>query len=256
MKKLLFWMVLIVGVIAVIGACSKSDDSKSSDDATASVTSCSDTASGSITGIDNQSISGTYSHVLKYAGTPGVDNSTGCTDNATLLGVYSSSMPTGAASYNQLRVVTSSTSFADVYKSYSDTACSTEMASLVIGNTEVAIGDNVTGLTTGDASNGTTGTKATSKQYCMKGKGTTDNGTAWLNTYTSGSGLTYVTGEEKITQASGTTYYYLWHSDNSSKSQVGTSGYQDFLGNSWRSESSTSAYPTDWTNGGVDAFQR
>ncbi len=27
MKKLLFWMVLIVGVIAVIGACSKSDDS-------------------------------------------------------------------------------------------------------------------------------------------------------------------------------------------------------------------------------------
>ena len=255
MKKLLFWMVLIVGVIAVIGACSKSDDSKSSD-ATATVTSCSDTASGSITGIDNQSVSGTYSLMLKYAGTPGVDNSTGCTDNATLLAVFSSSMPTGAASYNQLRVVTSSTTFADVYKSYSDTACSSEMASLVIGYTDVTIGDNVTGLTTGDASIGTTGTKATSKQYCMKGKGTTDNGTAWLNTYTSGSGLTYVTGEEKITAASGDTYYHLWHSDNTSKSQGG-SGYSNFLGNVWRDRVSKSAYATDWTaSGAMDGFQR
>ena len=254
MKKLLFWMVLIVGIVALIGSCAKKDNSTAAT-ATATVTSCSDTASGSITGIDNQSLSGTYSHILKYAGTPGVDNSTGCTDNATLLAVYSSSMPTGAASYNQLRVVTSSTSFADVYKSYSDTACSTEMASLVIGNTEVAIGDNVTGLTTGDASIGTTGTKATSKQYCMKGKGTTDAGTTWLNTYTSDSGITYVTGEEKISGASGATYYHLWHSDNTSKRQV--SEYPDFLGNVWRERQSSSAYPTDWTDSGaLDAFQR
>ena len=256
MKKLLFWMVLIVGVIAIIGACSKSDDSSSSDDATASVTSCSDTASGSITGIDNQSISGTYSLMLQYGPAGGVDNSTGCTSNTTLLSSFSSSMATGAASFNQLKVVTSSTSFANVYKSYSDTACSSEMASLVIGNTDVTILDNVTGLTTGDASIGTTGTKATSKQYCMKGKGTTDNGTAWLNTYTSGSGLTYVTGEEKITAASGDTYYHLWHSDNTSKSQGG-SGYSNFLGNVWRDRVSKSAYATDWTaSGAMDGFQR
>ena len=252
MKKLLFWMVLIVGVIAVIGACSKSDDSKSS--ATASVTSCSDTASGSITGIDNQSISGTYSLMLQYGPLGGVDNSTGCTSNTTLQANFSSKMPSGAASFNQLRVVTSSTSFADVYKSYSDTACSSEMASLVIGNTDVTIGDNVTGLTSGDASIGTTGTKATAKQYCQKGKGTTDNGTAWLNTFTSGSGLTYVTGEEKITAASGDTYYHLWHSDNTSKKAP---DYSSFIGNSWRARVSSSAYPTDWTDSGaIDAFQR
>ena len=77
MKKLLFWTVLIVGVIAVIGACSKSDESSSSDATASTVTSCSDTASGSITGIDNQSVSGTYSLMSKYTGTPGVDNSTG-----------------------------------------------------------------------------------------------------------------------------------------------------------------------------------
>ena len=256
MKKALIYFTMIVGIIAVVGACKKSDDSSSSAATASTVTSCSDTASGSITGIDNQSVSGTYSLMSKYTGTPGVDNSTGCTDNASLLAVFSSSMPTGAASYNQLRVVTSSTTFADVYKSYSDTACSSEMAYLVIGYTDVTIGDNVTGLTTGDASIGTTGTKATAKQYCMKGKGTTDNGTAWLNTYVSSSGITYVTGEEKISGASGATYYHLWHSDNSSKSQ-GSGGYSDFLGNAWRQRSSSSAYPTDWTDSSAqDVFQR
>ena len=254
MKKLLFWVVLIVGVIAVIGACSKSDDSKSSDDATASVTSCSDTASGSITGIDNQSVSGTYSVMLQYVGYGDIDNDTGCTTNSGILGGFSSYVANGYASFNYFRVVTSSTTFATVIKSYSDTACSSEMASLVVGYTDVTIGDNVTGLTTGDASIGTTGTKATSKQYCMKGKGTTDNGTAWLNTYTSGSGLTYVTGEEKITAASGDTYYHLWHSDNTSKKAP---DYSSFIGNSWRARVSSSAYPTDWTDSGaIDAFQR
>ena len=253
MKKIIFWLAMIVSKISVIGACKKSDDSTA---ATSTVTSCSDTASGTITGLDNQSVSGTYSVMLQYVGYGDIDNDTGCTTNTTLLSNFSSKMPTGAVSFNQLRVVTSSTSFADVYKSYSDTACSSEMASLVIGNTDVTIGDNVTGLTTGDASIGTTGTKATAKQYCQKGKGTTDNGTAWLNTYTSGSGLTYVTGEEKITQASGTTYYYLWHSDNSSKSE-GSGGYSDFLGNAWRQRSSSSAYPTDWTDSSAqDVFQR
>ena len=130
MKKALINFTIIVGIIAFIGACKKSDDSSST--AASTVTSCSETASGSITGIDNQSVSGTYSLMLKYAGTPGVDNSTGCADNATLLAVFSSSMPTGAASYNQLRVVTSSTTFADVYKSYSDTACSSAMALIII----------------------------------------------------------------------------------------------------------------------------
>ena len=252
-------MVLIVGVIAVIGACSKSDDSTTAAAtaaATSTPTSCSSTASGSITGIDNQSVSGSYSQMLQYAGTSGVDNDTGCTTNTDILGGYSSHVANGYGSFNMFRVVTSSTSYATVTKSYSDTSCSTEMASLVIGYTDVTIVDNVTGLTTGNASNGTTGTKATAKQYCMKGKGTTDNGTAWLNTYTSNSGITWVTGEEQITGASGATYYHLWHSDNSSKSQ-GDGGYSDFLGNAWRQRSSSSAYPTDWTDSGAqDVFQR
>lgn len=256
MKKLLFWMVLIVGVIAVIGACSKSDESTTAA-ATSTPTSCSSTASGSITGIDNQSVSGTYSVMLQYAGISGIDNDTGCTTSAGIMAGFSSQVASGASSFNYLKVVTSSTTYATVMKSYSDTSCSTEMASLVIGYTDVTIGDNVTGLTTGDGSIGTTGTKATSKQHCMKGKGTTDNGTAWLNTYTSNSGITWVTGEEQITGASGATYYHLWHSDNSSKSSAGGGNYPDFTGNAWRERVSTSAYPTDWTDSGaIDAFQK
>ena len=89
MKKLLFWMVLIVGVIAVIGACSKSDDSTTAA-ATITPTSCSSTASGSITGIDNQSVSGTYSVMLQYAGISGIDNDIGCTTSTGIMAGFSS----------------------------------------------------------------------------------------------------------------------------------------------------------------------
>ena len=258
MKKIFFWMVLIVGIVTLIGSCAKKEETEStaSTASTAStVTSCSETASGTITGIDNMSISGSYSLMLNYGEMSGIDNTTGCVSNASLLSAFSANVSTDALSFNIWRIVTSSTSFATVWKSYTDTACSTEATSFVIGDTIQTIGDNVTGLTTGSSLIGTTGTKATSKQYCMKGKGTTDNGTAWLNTFTSGSGLTYVTGEEKISSGSGQTYYHLWHSDNTSKRQV--SGYPDFLGNVWRERQSSSAYPTDWTDSGaLDAFQR
>ena len=69
--------------------------------------------------------------------------------------------------------------------------------------------------------------------------------------------ITWVTGEEQITGASGTTYYHLWHSDNSSKSSAGGGNYPDFTGNAWRERVSSSAYPTDWTDSGaIDAFQK
>ena len=93
---------LIVGIISFIGAC-KSDDSSSSTAST--VTSCSETASGSITGIDNQSVSGTYSLMLKYDGTPGVDNSTGCVSAAGLLSAFSANVSTDAQSFNYWKMI-------------------------------------------------------------------------------------------------------------------------------------------------------
>ena len=54
MKKLLFWMVLIVGIVALIGSCAKKDEETA---ASTSVTST--TASGSIT-VGSETLSGTY----------------------------------------------------------------------------------------------------------------------------------------------------------------------------------------------------
>ena len=81
MKKALIYFTLVVGITAIIGACKKSDD-----DSTASntPTSCSETASGTITGIDNMSLSGSYSMMLQYGERSGIDNSTGCTSDAGL----------------------------------------------------------------------------------------------------------------------------------------------------------------------------
>ena len=254
MKKLLFWMVLIVGVIAVIGACSKSDDSKSSAATASAPTSCSDTASGTITGIDNMSISGSYSIMLNYGEADGVDNSTGCVSNASLLSTFSANVSTDAQSFNIWRIVTSSTTFATVWKSFTDTACSTEATSFVIGDTIQTIGDNVTGLTTGDYSIGTTGTKVTTKQSCVKGKGSTEAGVTWLKGFGS---MDVTLGEEKLGSGSGSTYYYLWHADNSSKRPNSSmNGVVDYTGKAWRSRGSSDAQPTDWTAGGAqDGFQ-
>ena len=59
MKKKIFWLTMIVGIIAVIGACKKSDDSTTT---AACSSSLSTTASGTLTGLTS---------------TMGVDNATG-----------------------------------------------------------------------------------------------------------------------------------------------------------------------------------
>jgi len=58
MKKLLFWIVLIVGIVALIGSCAKKSDTSSTTTPTTYVTT--DTgASGSIT-VGSETMSGTY----------------------------------------------------------------------------------------------------------------------------------------------------------------------------------------------------
>ena len=260
MKKIIFRFTLIVGIIAVVGACKKSDDSTTAATAACTaVSACSSTASGTITGIDNRSLSGTYDMFLKFrAYIGGVDNDTGCTSSSTILSAYSSNFAEGAASGTIQKVVTSSSTFAVVYKSYSDTACSSEISSLVIGYSDVTVGDNVSGLTpdTGSDDLGTTATKVTYKDSCMKGKGTTDAGTTWLNSYTSGA--TWTTGEELTCSGSGETRYAIWHADNSSKI-LGPGGSMDnFTKSVWDEMSSSSAYPSDWCTGGdscSDSYQ-
>jgi len=248
MKKLLFWMVLIVGIVALIGSCAKKDDdtAATADNATTptstsssftctAVTSCSATASGSFY-VDNNTLSGIYDnyHAFAVIGMTGFDNSTGCMSYSSYI---PSGAPTGTQSLIIQDVITSSTSFATKQVYYSDTACSSEIFSFVTGYNEVSVGDNVTGLTTsvGSSTYPSSASKVTYKESCSELKGTTDVGTAYLNTMLSTSWVT--TGETHTCQGSGATKYALWAGDNSS-----------VLWERLHTETSSTAYPTDWSS--------
>jgi len=221
MKKLLFWMVLIVGIVALIGSCAKKDDSTTSTATTTGctvVSSCSATAptsSNTITGIDNGTLAGTYDKFIQAASSYTIDSSTGCVSDSTLLSAYSASLPTGTASFKMHSVITSTTTWASQNIYYSDSACSTEIASVVLGKSDVSVGDNVTGLTAGSSpAKPTSATKVTYKESCMNLNPSTDAGTTFLNTLVTGSGITLVTGTRAICQNSGETRYALWQLDN------------------------------------------
>jgi len=224
MKKLLFWLALIVGTVALIGSCAKKDDSSSTTTSTATtsgctvVSSCSATAptsSNTITGIDNGTLVGTYDKFISGADTYTIDNSTGCVSDSTLLSRYSAITPTGTASFKMHAVITSTTTWAQQSVFYSDSACSTEIASVVFGSSDVSVGDNVTGLTAGSSpTKPTSATKVTYKESCMDLNPSTDVGTTFLNTLITGSGITLVTGTRAICQDSGETKYALWQLDN------------------------------------------
>jgi hypothetical protein len=200
------------------------------------VSSCSATPSGNFY-INNGTLSGIYDYflILALTGETGVDNSTGCASNSTYI---SGRGPTGTQSVIIQEVITSSTTFATKAVYYSDTVCSSEIASMVIGYDNVSVGDNVTGLTTsiGNKTYPSSASEVTYKESCMEVKGTTDVGRDYLNDLISSSFVT--TGETHTCQGSGESKHALWAADNSSVS--------------WESlhkeESSTAEYPGDWSS--------
>ena len=198
------------------------------------VSSCSSTASGSFY-VDNGTLSGIYDLHHFYAHNfTGFDNSTGCVSNSNFT---SGKGPTGTQSLIIQNVFTSSTSFATKSVFYSDTACSSEISSMVTGYNEVSVGDNVTGLRTsvGISTYPSHASKVTYKESCSEMKGTTDVGTAYLNTLLSTSWVT--TGQTYTCQGSGRTTYALWAYDNSS-----------VLWESLHTEKSSTAYPDNWSS--------
>ena len=156
MKKIIFWLAIIGCIIVVIVSCAKKDDSSSTTTTSGCtvVSSCSATAptsSNTITGIDNGTLVGTYDKFIHAASAYDINSSTGCVSDSTLLSAYSASLPTGTASFKMHAVITSTTTWADQNIFYSDSACSTEIASVVFGKSDVTVGDNVTGLTAGSS---------------------------------------------------------------------------------------------------------
>ena len=166
------------------------------------VTNCSSTApssSGSITGIDNGTLVRTYDKFIAAASAYTINSSTGCVSDSTLLSAYSSALPTGTASFKMHYVITSTTTWAAQNIYYSDSACSTEIASIVTGKSDLTVGDNVTGLTAGSSpTKPTSASKVTYKDSCMDLNPSTDAGTIFINNLISSSGITVVTGTRAI----------------------------------------------------------
>ena len=250
MKRIGLGLALIGSIMAVNGAWSRSEDSSTAATAAcagkaiAAAPTCSDTASGSITGLDNSSLSGVYDpyHHFGISGTAGVDNTTGCISNSTLLATLGG--PTGSAGVMTNMAVTSSSSMATRHKYFSDSSCSTEIASISFVFTDVTVGDNVTGLsTTVTGESGTfpsTATKVTYKNTCNIIKGSTAAGVTYLDTLFGGA-LDLVVGTEYKCASGADTRYLLMKAWDTSALSVGTDGI-------WYYEDSETAYPTDWTD--------
>jgi len=110
MKKIVFWLAFIVGIIAVIGACSKSEDDSSSSSTTTYASSASGaTASGTIT-LGNYSISGTYASACFSAS--------------------DSSAPTDATHIGFVAVVTGNDNYTLETNYYTDSTCTADTLSL------------------------------------------------------------------------------------------------------------------------------
>ena len=245
MKKLLFWMVLIVGIVVLIGSCKTDEESTTATtscggDSTKTIaSSCSGTASGSITGIDNASLSGTFSpfHLYGIAGGYSVDNSTDCIDNSTIIASWANTFgyPTGSTSAIVNYFVTSSSTFAKRHIFYSDSGCSTELASVVFGYDELSNGGRASGLDTSEGPS--TASKLTYNLSCAKFKGSTAAGVTWIKTLLNGTDPTV--GTEYTCDVGTNARYALMFVDNSS-SQAQAWGNVVYF------EESETAVPSDW----------
>ena len=183
MKKLLFWMVLIVGIVVLLGSCAKKDEATA---AAASTSVTSTTASGSIT-VGSETLSGTYVSTCNT------------TQFAAAAGTYT--FPSDVQSGKTVIVVTSDTTFSDEMLMYTDTSCSTPSAYTKNGNTSVTVGvavDNGTRVTYNSSTYKVNAYTAVAR----------DNLTAALIGNITDIDLTV--GEEFSTAGSGNLYMNLW----------------------------------------------
>ena len=141
MKKSLFWMVLIVGIVALLGSCAKKDEATAT--AAGDVAGTGTTASGTIAG-SNSDLTGTF-HVSWY----GEEPSGGCIDNSSAISAYS--LPSDTKSFKSEFIITSTSTLTKSQVTYSDAACSTMTSYFNRMYKTVTIGSELTGLTAGSS---------------------------------------------------------------------------------------------------------
>ncbi len=149
MKKILFWMVLILGTMALLGSCAKKDDSAAAA-AAIPAEGTGTTASGTITG---STLTGTYNTSHN-----GEEPSGGCVDNSTSLSNHD--YPSETKSHTKTLIVTGTSTYTLSRVGYSDAACSTMTSYFNTMYTDVTVGSELTSLTAGSApAKPTTGAK-------------------------------------------------------------------------------------------------
>ena len=190
MKKLLFWIVLIVGTVALLGSCAKKEESTTAAAAAASVCTTCDpltsttTAAGSIT-VGSATLSGTYA--------------TSCFNDAS--DFSEGSAPSDMKSYGYLFIVRGNDNVTEETNYYTDSTCSTK------GYTKKNVYDNVT---VGSASGSNYQVALMYKQ--IKILVTTTVSEAWVDGIYGGS-VDFVVDTEKIltVSASSQQKYNLWN---------------------------------------------
>ena len=126
MKNLLFWMVLIIGTVALLGSCAKKEESTTAAAAAGVCTTCdpltsTTTAAGSIT-VGSATLSGTYA--------------TSCFTNVS--DFSEGSAPSDMKSYGFLFIVRGNDNVTEELNYYTDSTCTTK------GYTQKSVFDNVT----------------------------------------------------------------------------------------------------------------
>ena len=187
-KKLLFWIVLIVGTVALLGSCAKKEDSTVAA-ATGVCTTCdpltsTTTAAGSIT-VGSATLSGTYA--------------TSCFTNAS--DFSEGAAPSDMKSYGFLFIVRGNDNVTEEVNYYTDSTCTTK------GYTNKNVYDNVT---VGSASGSNYQVALIYKQ--IKILVTTTVSETWVEGIYGGS-VDFVVDTEKIltVSASSQQKYNLWN---------------------------------------------
>ncbi len=188
MKKLLFWIVLIVGTVALLGSCAKKEESTVAA-ATGVCTTCdpltsTTTAAGSIT-VGSATLSGTYA--------------TSCFTNAS--DFSEGAAPSDMKSYGFLFIVRGNDNVTEELNYYTDSTCTTK------GYTKKNVYDNVT---VGSASGSNYQVALMYKQ--IKILVTTTVSETWVDGIYGGS-VDFVVDTEKIltVSASSQQKYNLWN---------------------------------------------
>ena len=202
MKKALVYFTMIVGIIAVIGACKSSDDSSatatSTDNASTDLAGTGTTPSGTITGHDN--LTGVF-HTSWY----GQEPSGGCVDNSSALSTHSY-LASDTRSFKKMWIITGSDNFTDSEVQYSDTDCTTMTAYFNKMADNVTIGSALTGLTAGSSPAFPTSANKISYQFTKYS--IFANTSTTISSYLSRFGVTVTSGEEKLVDESNITTEY------------------------------------------------